>query len=117
MIRKERVVAGWGGEQPFGQAEDDDKVEVEANTHADGPDQDAFAHPPDPTEVGLELELQGAGKHDEIDRFFDGIEAGQSVQGQVDPLGRLLLRHRPGGPPAFIAKQLQEMATGPVGSL
>ena len=61
VIGEERVVVGRRGEQALGQAEHDNQVEVEPDSHADRPDQHALAHPPDPAEVGLELELQACG--------------------------------------------------------
>ena len=72
-----------------------------------------FAHAPDPTEVGLELELQGAGEHVEVDRLLDRVQAGQPVQGPLDPFGRLLLGQRPGGPAALAAEQRAQDGAGP----
>ena len=61
VVGQQRVVAGRGREHALGQAEDDDQVEVEADAHADRADEHALAHPPDPAEVGLELELAACG--------------------------------------------------------
>ena len=61
VVGEEGIVVHRRREETFGQAQDDDQIEVEPDAHADGPDQDPLAHPAHPAEVGLELELDGRG--------------------------------------------------------
>ena len=118
VVGEQGVVVGRRGEQPLGQAEHDNQVEVEADAHAHRPDQHALAHAPDPAEVGLELELQGAGEDVEVDRLLDRIEAGQPVEGPLHPLGRLLLRPSAMQPRRRLAaEQIAQVSAGPGGPL
>ena len=47
------------------------------------------------------------------DRRLDGVQAGQAVEGALDPFGRLLLGQGPGGPPPLAAEESRQMPTGP----
>ncbi len=113
VIGQERVVPGRRGEQPLGQAEHDNQVQVQTNPHAHRTDQYAFAHASHPTEVGLEFELQGSGEHVEFDRLLHRIEAGQSVESPIHPLGRLLLDRRPCTAAPFIAEERAHVSARP----
>ena len=94
VVGQQRVVADRGRERPLGQAEDHDQVEVEPDAHLDRPDEHAVAEPPDPAEVLLELELEGAVEHVERHRALDRVERAEAVKGLLDLLGRLALARR-----------------------
>ena len=88
-VGKERVVAHGRGEGAFGEAEDDDEIEVESDAHGDRPDEDAVAESADTPEVGFELERKRAREDVEIDGAFDLVEGREPVEGGLDAVGGL----------------------------
>ena len=113
VIGQEGVVMGRRGEQPFGQAEHDDQVQVQPDPHAHRSDQHPFAHAPDPAEIGFELEFEGAGEHVEFDRLLDRVETGQAIEGPLHPFGRLLLDRRPRRRDALVAEERAHVPARP----
>ena len=98
VIRQQRVVSDPRREDAFGQSHDGYQVEVETHSHADGADEDPFAHSPHPPQVSFELELEGAGHDIQGNRALDFPQARQSFQRPVHALDGPLLDDRPLGP-------------------
>jgi hypothetical protein len=76
VVGQERVVVYGGRERTLGQAQDHHQVEVEPDAHGHRTDEDSLAEAADPSQVGFELSLQGAGEDVEFDEAFDGVEGG-----------------------------------------
>ena len=51
------------GNEPSTSPSSDHQVQIEADPHADRADEDAVTDAPDPSQIGLELELQRPGEH------------------------------------------------------
>ena len=96
LVGEQRVIVHRCRKGPFDQSQQHHEVEVQADPHAHRSCQDAVADAPDPSKVGLELELQRPGEHVESHRPLHALEAGEAVERTFHLLGCL---HLDEGPP------------------
>ena len=87
-VGQEGVVVDRRRERALRQSQQDHEVEIETDPHADRSDEHALAEPPDPAEIGLQLDGQGAGEHVEIDRLFHCVERGETGRARARPARR-----------------------------
>jgi hypothetical protein len=102
-VGQEGIVAHDAGQRALGQAEHDDEVEIEADGERQRGDQHAVAESAHPSQVGVELQRQGAAEDIERGRRLDVVQGGQSIEDGVDPLGGPTLLVRPGRPLGVVA--------------
>ena len=113
LIGEQRVIVHRCGKGPFHQSQQHHEVEVQADPHAHRRRQDAVAHAPDPSEIGLELELQRPCKHVETHRALHALETGKAVERALHLFGCLRFDEGPPCPVARTAQQIVEATTGP----
>ena len=114
VVAEQRVLADRGWERAFCQAEHDNEVEVEANPHADRPNEDSLAEPTDASEIAVELERERAGEHVECYRALDRVESAESIERQLHPLSRSALLGRPACPLVRATEVACEVPIGPL---